>query len=101
MKLNQSQMQETPIEEFVDDILKVEYLDEMFTGYIQNQEENDGFKLERYKKKFKELITKSPDQLDKNVVEFINAISEISGQKQKLLFSILEDSVKTNTLPTM
>ena len=74
----------------------------MFVGYILNKEENDEFKYERYKSKFNELISKcSEEQQDKCIIEFINAIGEVNGQKQKLLFSILENSVNQNKLSTM
>lgn len=73
----------------------------MFAGYTLNQEENDEFKYEKYKKTFNELISKSGDQVDRNVIEYINAISEVNGQKQRLLFAILENAVQQNVLTTM
>lgn len=74
----------------------------MFAGYTSNQEENDEFKHERYRKKFNELIAKQAgEQLDKTVADYIGAIGDLNGQRQRLLFSILENAVQSDALSTM
>ena len=91
----------TPIQEYVNEILKVDYLDEMFAGYILNQDENDEFNYEKYREKFNELIISKSNETERNLNEFLNLASEVNGEKQKLLFSILESSIKENDLSSL